>query len=161
MPAVVIIPYYFPMAAQCRSAHSAVFFCFRKLQAFVSDYPTLENFAAKSRDCSFKIVGKSFFQSGFGLAVRKNSSLAVKISQVLMQYEDYDISRTLRQRWFLGQCSAINSDENAMFARLSIADLSGLFLAICFGVIISFLFFTFEYIKTVIKNSSSYIFRQK
>jgi hypothetical protein len=146
---------------KCCSHVMSIFWCFRKLQAFVSDYPTLENFAAKSRDCSFKIVGKAFFQSGFGLAVRKNSSLAIKISRVLMQYEDYDISRTLRHRWFLGQCSGINSDENAMFARLSIADLSGLFLAICFGVIISFLFFTFEYFKITFRKSSSYIFRQR
>ena len=135
-------------------------FFYRSLQAFVSDYPTLENFAAKSGDCSFKIVGKSFFQSGFGLAVRKNSSLTFKISQVLMLYEDYDISRTLKRRWFEGQCSAMNGDENALFARLSIADLSGLFLAICFGVVISFLFFTLQHFKDAISRSSSqYIFR--
>ena len=137
-----------------------MFLYFRKLQAFVSDYPTLENFAAKSRDCTFKIVGKSFFQSGFGLAVRKNSSLTFKISQVLMQYEDYDISRTLRHRWFLGQCSSSNSDENAMFARLSVSDLSGLFLAICLGVVISAAFFSLEYFKIALSKSSSYIFRQ-
>ena len=127
---------------------------FRKLQAFVSDYPTLENFAAKSQDCSFKIVGKSFFQSGFGLAVRKNSSLTIKISQVLVNYEDYDISRTLKQRWFLGQCSTANADENAMFSRLAISDLSGLFLAICFGVLLSLLFFTLQYFKIALRNVS-------
>ena len=144
-----------------RSLHTCPYFCCRKLQAFVSDYPTLENFAVKSRDCSFKIVGKSFFQSGFGLAIRKNSSLTVKISEVLMNYEDYDVSRTLRHRWFLGQCNTVNSDDNALFARSSIADLSGLFLAICLGVVISVLFFALECLKITFKHSSSYVFRKK
>ena len=136
------------LARQCKSSYLLLFY--RKLQAFVSDYTTLENFAAKSKDCSFKIVGKPFFQSGFGLAVRKNSSFTFKISQVLRQYEEYDISHTLKRRWFLGQCSAKNGGENARFARLSVADLSGLFLAICFGVVISFLFFTLQYFKHTI-----------
>ena len=114
---------------------------------------------AKSRDCSFKIVGKSFFQSGFGLALRKNSSLTSKISQVLLQHENYDIPRTLKRRWFLGQCSVMNGGKNAAFSRLSIADLSGLFLAICFGVVISLLFFTSQYFKiTISRSSSQYIF---
>ena len=55
----------------------------------------------------------------------------------------------------------IKGDENALFARLSIADLSGLFLAICLGVVISVLFFTLECLKITYKNSSSYDLRKK
>ncbi|XP_028404763.1 glutamate receptor ionotropic, NMDA 1-like [Dendronephthya gigantea] len=121
----------------------------RTLQAFAWDQPTLENMVAKSRDCSFKIVGKSLFHSGFGFALRKNSSLTSKISQALLQYEKFDTSWTLKLRWFQGKCSAVH--KNASFARLTIADLSGLFLAICFGVVISLLFFTSQYFKIAIK----------
>ncbi|XP_028404593.1 glutamate receptor ionotropic, NMDA 1-like isoform X1 [Dendronephthya gigantea] len=127
----------------------------KTLQAFVWDYSTLTNFAAKSHDCSFKILGNSFFDAGFGVAVRKNSSLTSKISQALLQYETFDTSRTLRHRWLMGQCSATNRGENAMFSGLSIGDLRGLFLAICIGAVISFLFLTSQYFKNAISRSLS------
>lgn len=66
----------------------------------------IQNFAAKSRDCSFELVGKSFFHSGFGLPMRKNSTHPAMLSHVLMQYKDYDIWQrcTLRKTQCLRDC---------------------------------------------------------
>ena len=111
----------------------------------MGDYPTFETFAAKSPNCSFKVVGKPFFQSGFGLALAKNSSLTVKISEAIVQYERYDVTRRLKNRWFAGQCSIESSEEGGSFARLSMHDFTGLFLVVCLGVIFSLIFFLIEF----------------
>ena len=117
---------------------------YSNLQALVSDQPTFEYFASKSKDCSFKTVGKSFFQSGFAMAVRKNSTFASIISNQLIQYEEYDITGKLRTRWFAGQCQQSQSDDEATFASLSIKDLAGLFLAICINILVCGLFSVLE-----------------
>ena len=125
----------------------------------MGDYPTFQTFAAKRHDCSFKVVGKVFFQSGFGLALLKNSTLTARISEALIHYEEYDTSRTLRHRWFVGKCS-VENEEGAIFARLSLQGLGGLFLAICFAVVISVTFFVIENYTGLFRTSSKYIFRR-
>ena len=133
-------------------------FISRYLQAFVGDRPTFENFAAKSKDCSFKVVGKSFFQSGFGIALKRNSSFTAVISKALIQYKDYDIARKLRSRWFDGQCKMEKTAGGATFRRVSLRGFSGLFLATCVSIMITGMLSILESCSDKIQKARKYLF---
>ena len=49
-------------------------FLVSEIDVLVGDYNTLVYLAAQDPDCSLRVIGESFFKSGYGIALRKNST---------------------------------------------------------------------------------------
>lgn len=114
-----------------------------ELSAFIGDEPTLLYHISKQETCNLKLAGQPFFQSGFGVAFTKNSSLTDKLSKVLILYQELDTYRKLSQRWLSGAC---NSKTSTMtFKEMTIGDVGGVYIIILAGMFTSFLVLGFEF----------------
>ena len=71
-------------------------FSFRRLDAFVYEYITIEYEASTRRKCDLKVIGSPFVESSFAIALPKNSPLTSKISPKLIYYKEYSIESKLR-----------------------------------------------------------------
>ena len=107
---------------------------FRKLDAFVYDYITIMYEASTRRDCDLKVIGRSFVESSFSIALTKNSSLTSNISQTLRYYKEYNIQEELRKKWFRWVC---RRNEETDVAQSSIQSMSGLFFAVIIGIVVA------------------------
>lgn len=117
---------------------------------FFGDYSTLVYNAAKAKDCALRVVGKPIFQSGFGIAFQKNSSWSSIASQKLLEYQQYDVFLKLSHRWLKKSCE--DSEKNTAgilsantFHRMSSYDLSGVFLMVVTGMVLSLALLATEY----------------
>jgi len=115
---------------------------YRKLTAFVGDEPTLKHHISKQEKCNLKLAGKPFFQSGFGIAFPKNSTLTEKVSKVLILYQELDTYRKLSHRWLGGACD--NQSAGQTFRRMTIDDVGGALAIVVVGVVVSLLVMGFE-----------------
>ena len=111
------------------AAHQRTF-GFREWDAYVYDQPTLK-YAAAQRSCDLRLVGPTVFQTGFGLALAKNSPWTQKFSNALISYGERNIIHNLNKVWLSGKCG--ERDHYAIahgFAAMTVEDMSGVFVGI-------------------------------
>ena len=109
-------------------------FSFRRLDAFVYEYITIEYEASTRRKCDLKVIGSPFVESSFAIALPKNSPLTSKISPKLIYYKEYSIESKLRNNWLHGYCQSTKGPD---VAQMSIQSMSGLFFAVAIGVVVA------------------------
>ena len=114
---------------------------------FIYDEPTLLYAASQQKSCNLRLVGPTVFQSGFGAALTKNSSLTGKISNALIAYGEHDILETLNNKWFSGKCLKREQRPTSHgFAAMTIADMSGVFLGVAVGMGVAFVMLLVEFL---------------
>ena len=114
----------------------------RKIDVYFDDYTTLIYHAGKDKECSLQVLGKPFFNSGFGIAFPKNSSWTPLFSQKLLDYQKHDDLLPLAHRWLKSSCEhkgekADSDGSKLTVRRMSTYDLSGLFVVVTVGVMFS------------------------
>ena len=117
----------------------------RELDAFIGDEPTLLYAASKQKNCQLRLVGKSFFQSGFGLAFPKKSLWTKKFSDVLLSYEQFSIPQKLRETWLSGTCSKQDPLTVSGFLKMTVEDVSGAFMIVFIGMGLALLLLLVEF----------------
>lgn len=99
---------------------------------------------SRQKTCKLKLVGKPFFQSGFGIALPKNSSFTNKLSDILILYQKFDTYQKLTKRWLSGTCNS-NAKRGSNFKEMTIDDVGGAYVIVLIGVFTSFVVLAFEF----------------
>ena len=119
-----------------------------EIDVLVGDYNTLVYLAAQDPDCSLRVIGESFFKSGYGIALRKNSTWTSAFTQKILQYEKFDTFLELAHRWMKTSCNGKEENSHSMnyntFRRMTAYDVSGMFVVLCGGFFLSWIFLVAE-----------------
>ena len=121
----------------------------RQIDVLIGDYNTMVYIAAQDKNCSLRVIGEPFFKSGYGVALQKNSTWTPVFSQKLLQYEKFDTFLELAHRWMKTSCDANDDDANSVnfnaFHRMTVYDVSGMFVVITFAVGLSCILLAAEF----------------
>eukprot|EP00794_Sanderia_malayensis_P015932 gene15932-17533_t len=76
-----------------------------ELQAFIHEYPFLLYFLSKQSECLLKITGQPIGQSGFGLAMQKQSLWRDRFSYEIVRLKEQGVLDDLDKKWLSSGCS--------------------------------------------------------
>ncbi|XP_028394123.1 glutamate receptor ionotropic, NMDA 1-like [Dendronephthya gigantea] len=114
----------------------------REWTAFVADTPQLEHMVSKETDCALKITGDPFFFSGYGIALRKNSTWNTRLSIVITSLVREGYISGLQVKWLGTGCSNTKQPNTE---KMGTNDIGGAFLIVSFGCVASGVFLLLEY----------------
>lgn len=123
-------------------------FLYSEIDVLVGDYNTVVYLAAQDPDCSLRVIGEPFFKSGYGIALQKNSTWTSIFTQKILQYEKFDTFLELAHRWMKTSCNRKEENSHSMnyntFRRMTAYDVSGMFVVLGGGVVLSMIFLAAE-----------------
>ena len=122
---------------------------YRKWTAFIADTPQLAHLVSKQSDCSLKITGDPFFFSGYGFALRKNSTWNIRLSLEITSLVRRGFVSSLQTKWLGSGCGEVQHPETE---SMGFDDIGGAFLIVIFGCIGSGVFLVLEYLVWYVLN---------
>ena len=121
----------------------------RKWTAFIADTPKLAHMVSKQQDCSLKLAGEPFFFSGYGIALRKNSTWNTRLSFAITVLVREGFVTKLQAKWLGSGCGDVPQPGSE---KMGVNDIGGAFLIVCFGCIASGMFLLLEYVVCYVLN---------
>ena len=122
---------------------------FSEIDVLIGDYNTLVYIAAQDPNCSLRVIGEPFFKSGYGIALQKNSTWTAVLNQKLLQFEKFDTFLELAHRWMKTSCDGNEDDANSVnfntFRRMTVYDVSGMFVVLGAAVGLSWMLLAAEF----------------
>ena len=119
----------------------------REWTAFIADTPQLAHLVSKQTDCDMKITGDPFFFSGYGIALRKNSTWNMRLSIAITSLVREGYITKLQKKWLGTGCGNIKQPG---MEKMGTNDIGGAFLIVCFGCIASGVFLLLEYVVSYV-----------
>lgn len=107
--------------------------------------------ASQLEDCSLKVVGKSFGNSGYGMPFKPDSPWRKPISAKIREMHTDATIRRLSRRWLEGSC--VNKEGANTAEPLGMREESGILLVLAVFCIGSFLLLAVELVyKKIVSN---------
>ncbi len=116
----------------------------RKLQAFVTESPHNQYYAAKQRDCAFKVIQTTNGKSSWAIAFRKGWARRHLVSEKILQYRESGLYAELYKRWMTSSCSSAAKNNTGSPSSVPFQYFGGLILLLAVSIGVSFLLLLVE-----------------
>lgn len=104
---------------------------------------------SKQGDCGLKVTGDPFFFSGYGIALRKNSTWNSRLSLVITTLVREGFIASLQEKWLASGCEyPLHPGSESM----GVNDIGGAFLIVSFGCVASGIFLLLEHAVWYVLN---------
>ncbi|XP_051172594.1 glutamate receptor ionotropic, kainate 2-like [Leptopilina boulardi] len=110
------------------------------------------------RNCNLTVIDRPFTEKGYGIAMRKNAPYRHDLSSAILELQETGILAQMKQHWWRqrnggGSCEQVESGQPE---ELNLKNVGGVYLVLCIGVIISFLWTLTEMLLRIRVTSHEY-----
>ena len=116
---------------------------FRKLQAFIDEYPFLQYYLSKQRSCILKVTREPIAQSGFVMVVKKGSPWKSHLSNYILKYKGEGTIEKLDKKWVAKVCT---EKSDILPGKVPSSYFGGLIITLAIFVSVSLTIRIFEHI---------------
>ena len=116
---------------------------FRKLQAFIDEYPFLQYYLSKQRSCILKVTREPIAQSGFAVVVKKGSPWKSHLSDHILKYKGEGTIEKLDKKWVAKVCT---EKSDILPGKVPSSYFGGLIITLAIFVSVSLTILIFEHI---------------
>ncbi|XP_060649069.1 glutamate receptor ionotropic, kainate 2 [Drosophila nasuta] len=110
------------------------------------------------RECNLKKIGDALDEKGYGIAMPKNWPYRDKFNRALLELQEQGVLARLKNKWWneigAGVCDAKSEDDGP--SELEMQNLSGIYLVLIVGSILSFVLSFFYWCLFVFKRAKFY-----
>ena len=97
-------------------------------------------------ECIIQFAGKELMVEAYGFALTKGSKWTKPISEQIRKYRDKGVIDELKKKWLSSKCDKINSESPGLIHQFDFIYLSGAFVLLVIGTLLSLFFFSIEHV---------------
>lgn len=93
------------------------------------------------RNCNLTVIDRPFSEKHYGIAMRKNAPYRHDLSSAILELQETGLLAKMKQHWWRqkhggGSCEHVQTDQPE---ELNLKNVGGVYLVLCLGIVISFL----------------------